>query len=205
MRSYSPPVLQENDLKFTLNISQSSLAIWIPNRQLLRSFAVDRNNYYNTTKSNQTEQGYPDSARFNQSLQVQLQRKGPTIGMTNGCVLGNAATFNISDGKQVYCFPRAEDVKCVRWGPGWPESASSAEFWFRDGPPDNYDMRVQVFATQQAAYLSLDSCAQNGSCDWDAAPPTSENKNISESQLSFVYAIPTYGAGALCALCSACQ
>ena len=187
-----PSVSQEAALTFTFNLSESTSTIWVPSRQLIRDFSVDLGNYYSSTFSNQYSQTYPDSARFNQSLQVQLQRKGPAIGIMNDCVLGEPTVFNVSTNKEVHCFPMTRDVKCIRWGSGWGVNVSLAHFTILDGPPDNRDLVVDVYATQQAAYLSVDSCFNDGSCDWNSVfstTPIPNNRNISSSQLSFVYSM----------------
>ena len=187
-----PAVLQEAALTFTFNLSEFSSTIWVPSRQLMRDFSVDLENYYSSTFSNEDSKTYPDSARFNQSLQVLLQRKGPAIGMSNDCVLGEPTVFNVSTDKEVHCFPMTGDVKCIRWGSGWGGNASLAQFTILDGPPYNRDLVVDVYATQQAAYLSVDSCFNDGSCDWNSVfstTPIPNNRNISSSQLSFVYSM----------------
>ncbi|KAF2802741.1 uncharacterized protein BDZ99DRAFT_550633 [Mytilinidion resinicola] len=190
-----PPISQENNLTFSLNISKSSPTIWVPNRQALRDFSVDLTNFYSATTTGDFDPAYADSRLFNQSLAAQLQRKGPTVGMANDCALGNIRNFSLSNTKSIYCFPRAKDDKCIRWGPGWADTQNSAQFVIRDSSPKKANLTVTVYATTQAAYLVNDPCVQDGSCDWDAvfaATPSPEYRNISSGQLSFQYSMPSY-------------
>jgi len=179
-----------------LNISHSTSTIWVPNRQALREFSVDLTNFYSATTTGDFDPAYAQSGHFNQSLQSRLQRKGPTVGMTNDCVLGNMKNITVSDAKSVLCFPRANDDKCIRWGSGWgnlPHSA--ARFGIQDITPFGANLTVTIFATAQAAYLVNNPCVENGSCDWDAvfaATPPPEYQNISSNQLSFLYSIPKF-------------
>ncbi|OCL05412.1 hypothetical protein AOQ84DRAFT_413648 [Glonium stellatum] len=191
-----PPVLQEGSITSTVNISGYSNTIWTPSRQLLRSFSADLTNWYYSVINNKKDPLYPESSRFNQSLQAQLQRTGPTIGILNECTKGTTNyIYNVSDNQQIYCFPLTNNTKCIRWGSGWGDNSSSASIMVGDVTSNNATLSIQVYATQQAVRLDFDSCASNGTCDWNAtfsAPPDEDKRNISSSQLSFVYYSPTF-------------
>ncbi|KAF2494956.1 hypothetical protein BU16DRAFT_562583 [Lophium mytilinum] len=191
-----PPISQENNLTFSLNISKSSPTIWVPNRQVLRDLSVDLTNFYSATTSGDVDPAYAESGRFNQSLQSILQRKGPTIGMANDCVIGSVEVFPLSDNKSVYCFPRANDDKCVRWGSGWADTPqNSAEVVILDSLSRKANLNLTIYGTTQAAYLVNDPCLRDRSCDWDAifaATPSTDHRNISSSQLSFHYSMPKF-------------
>ncbi|KAL4868835.1 hypothetical protein BDV12DRAFT_168748 [Aspergillus spectabilis] len=79
-----PPVSQGANLTFSINASDAGRTVWTPSRQALRSFFLDTLDYYNTIypyimNDNESlvpalfDGHYPDSRRYNQSLQVQLQ------------------------------------------------------------------------------------------------------------------------------------
>jgi hypothetical protein len=195
-----PPLIQEGNITATLNISERSRTIWVPTRKTLRDFSTDLNNYYYTTTLNTNsatdlnttvDPRYPDSARFNQALQARLQRKGPIIGLGNNCVRANQRIFPIDVEREVLCFPRSWDTKCIRWGSGWRDTTQHFATFDIDGT-DNSTLRVGVWETDRASYLSKDDInkCNNGDCNWDAllsAPPTPDNINISGSSLTFQY------------------
>jgi hypothetical protein len=195
-----PPLIQEGNVTATLNISERSSTIWVPTRKTLRDFSADLNNYYYTTTpdtnsatnlNTTVDPRYPDSSRFNQALQARLQRKGPIIGMGNNCVRANQRIFSIDDGRDVLCFPRSWDTKCIRWGSGWSDTTQRFAT-FNIEYTNTSSLRVSIWETEQASYLSKDDVnkCDNGDCNWDAllsAPPTPENINISGSSLTFQY------------------
>jgi hypothetical protein len=199
-----PPVSQEDNLTFSVNIShssESSTIIWAPSRQALRDFSVDLTNYnLATTSRNSFEPDYSQSDLFNRSLQARLQRQGPTIGLKTFCTLANATVFTIAQDRSVRCYPGdpgKEYVKCIRWGSGWKENsqAASAQFLIPDAVHMKYNLTVTIFATNQAAYFNNTSCLNSKSCDWDAifsAPPLPELRNISGSQQTFEYFMPDF-------------
>jgi hypothetical protein len=119
--------------------------------------------------------------------------------MANDCVRvlrRNITSHSVSDGKDVLCFPRANDVKCIRWGPGWDSATqNNASFIIKSA----INLTVSIWSTDQASYLSGDTVTNCGEtdCDWDAllsAPPAPENLNISRSSLTFEYSFPDENA-----------
>ncbi|KAI9864676.1 MAG: hypothetical protein M1813_003166 [Trichoglossum hirsutum] len=207
-----PPVSQEDDLTFSVNVSATATTIWVPNRQVLRDFSVDWSKYGAAATSNDLGPDYPDSARFNQSLQARLQRNGPIVGLTSSCIIGNVSVFTVDNDREVRCYPGKENIKCIRWGSGWPDNtqAASGEFVVANAEDSDLNMSVAIYATNRASYLKLDEpCLHMGLCNWDAifsvpslSPALSAPKNISGSQQSFEYNLT--GANSL-VMCSTAQ
>ncbi|RDW79299.1 uncharacterized protein DSM5745_06151 [Aspergillus mulundensis] len=199
-----PPVSQEQQLSFSANVSEPFR--WVASRQLLRDFSKDLVNYHVATSSNVPygdRDTYPDSHRFNQSLQVQLQRVGPTIGLAGTCWFYRApSVIEVSDNRQVRCYAGLGETnftKCIRWGSGWEDnpSSSSASFIIQAPTSSRLDLGVSIYTTASARYLHPDSssCVANGSCDWDALfsdPGESTYRNISASQQTYEYTMPGY-------------
>ncbi|KAL4864420.1 hypothetical protein BDV12DRAFT_205676 [Aspergillus spectabilis] len=200
-----PPVSQEANMTFSANVTDSVNIRWVANRQLLREFSSDLANYYLATTSDSGTGGdYPDSHRFNQSLQALLSRVGPTIGLTGGCFLHEGAEiFEISDDREVRCYgglatvDRTLATKCIPWGSGWADSsaASSTSFTIQDGTPRAADMDVAIYTTPRARYLRDTTCLGDRSCDWErifSDPADPIFANISNSQQTFEYVMPAY-------------
>ncbi|KAL4917362.1 hypothetical protein BDW62DRAFT_201792 [Aspergillus aurantiobrunneus] len=199
-----PPVSQEGNMSFSANVSESADIRWTASRQLLRDFGVDLANYYAATTSDIGPQDhYPDSRRFNQSLQTQLQRVGPTIGLSGGCWLyGAPAIFNVSSDREVRCYAGFSAMegtitasKCISWGSGWNDDSASASFTILDSINQLYDMGVTVYSTPRARYLQDQTCLENNSCDWDrlfSDPPDPLFRNVSDSQQTYEYSMPQY-------------
>ncbi|KAL2846189.1 hypothetical protein BJY01DRAFT_247361 [Aspergillus pseudoustus] len=197
-----PPVSQENDLSLSANVSDDAGILWAPSRQVSREFSDDLQNYYTTTQwinnSNPDYNAYPDSRRFNQSLQTQLQRAGPTIGLTGDCwSYTGAQVFRLADDRSVRCYgglfvnPGTTVTKCIRWGAGWDDAnaASSASFTIPD-IANEFDINATVYTTPSARYLRDTSCLDNESCDWNrifADPAESDFVSISDSQQTYEY------------------
>ncbi|KAL4903130.1 hypothetical protein BDW74DRAFT_180001 [Aspergillus multicolor] len=198
-----PPVSQEQQLSFSANVSEPFR--WVASRQLLRDFSQDLVNYHVATSSNVPygyRELYPNSHRFNQSLQAQLQRVGPTIGLAGTCWFYRATSvIDVSDDRQIRCYAglgEANVTKCIRRGSGWENNpSSSASFIIQAPTSSRFDLGVSIYSTTSARYLSPDasSCVTDGSCDWDALfsdPPEPTYRNISASQQTYEYTMPGY-------------
>lgn len=181
-----PPVLMEDQVSFSFNSTVYVSMAWVPLRQVLQALSTDYQDWTNATSSGYKNKAYPDSYRFNQSLDTQLQRNGPTIGVKGRCYATNATQLiSIDTDKHVRCYPgitQDENVdpmptnytKCIPWGSGWGNSTeySSASFTL-DRPAS---MNVDIYATPKGRYIQSNSpCLQNtSSCDWDGlftSPP----------------------------------
>lgn len=120
-----PPILQEANLSFTVNISDTF--IWIPNRQTLRDLSDDLTDYDQVTGANPImSDNYPKSALFNRSLQTRLQRQGPVMGQRNLCFRDNftgPVTIELDANRTVRCYERQMiDALwiCMPSGATWP-------------------------------------------------------------------------------------
>ncbi|KAL2786080.1 hypothetical protein BJX66DRAFT_342470 [Aspergillus keveii] len=197
-----PPVSQEGVLTFTLNTSedQNGGVWWVPNRQLLQALTEDVINLYDSARQPDAQDYtiYPDSRRFSQALQAQLQRKGPALGLVSECSIDLVPyTHEISEDREIRCYWWSEDqARCIRWGSGWEESnqTASAEFTMPNDSNSQYNMNVAVLATPMARWV-LDNCWVDGSCLWDQIfeePAATNEFNISGPQLTFVYSMPEH-------------
>ncbi|KAK6813903.1 hypothetical protein RU639_010425 [Aspergillus parasiticus] len=171
--SLLPPVLQEDEVLFAFNGSA-------PLRQVLQALSTDYQDWLNATTSDYTNKAYPDSHRFNQSLDTQLQRDGPAIGVSGWCYETNATQLvSIDIDKHVRCYsgitaddsndPVSNDyTKCIPWGSGWGNATdySSSSFTL----DQTSSMNVDIYATPKGRYLqSNSSCLQDtSSCNWDS-------------------------------------
>ncbi|KAL3477304.1 hypothetical protein BJX99DRAFT_126523 [Aspergillus californicus] len=199
-----PPISREAQVSFSFNLSNTVPITWVPSRKHIRAFSMDVANYTTATTSNVKLTGnYPDSHRFNQSLQVQLQRTGPTIGLAADCYLyAGPRVFQISEDREIRCYGGYGDAdrtgsKCIRWGSGWGDNpaGSSASFTILDYVSNLLDMQVTVYTTPSARYLIDPSCLSSSSCDWDqlfSDPAHPDFLNISDSQQTYEYSIPQY-------------
>ena len=192
-----PPVLQESNLSFSLNVSENAPVIFAPNRQLLREFATDLLNFYNATSGPAPDiPSYGQSALFNHSLQTLLQRQGPTIGETTNCYPNKAYSAMASGGRPVRCFVTGTTAKCIRLGGGWKDNniVASAKFTIHD-IEDSANITASIWTTNKAAYIDLSQCnvAANATCDWDAIfaaePPPTLGNMFTGNQQTFQYDI----------------
>ncbi|KAL2827498.1 hypothetical protein BJY01DRAFT_255661 [Aspergillus pseudoustus] len=201
-RFFLPPVSREDGLSFSLNVTDDDDGDvwWVPNRQVLQAFTVDAFNYYDVTSDpdGQDYTVYPDSRRFNQALQTQLQRRGPALGMVSECDLDPGTyTYDISEDRQIRCYPwSTAQARCIRWGSGWEESdmTSSVEFAMPNNTDSEFDLTVNVYSTPMARWV-LSDCWQDNSCLWDEIfdePARANEFNISGPQLTYVYSMPEH-------------
>ncbi|KAL2812726.1 hypothetical protein BJX63DRAFT_432426 [Aspergillus granulosus] len=201
-----PPVSREDGLSFSLNVSDDNNgdAWWVPSRQAIRAFTDDAFNYYDVTwlPDEQDYTAYPDSRQFNQALQTQLQRRGPTLGLVSECSVNmEPYIYEISEDRQIRCYAwlytsDPPEARCIRWGSGWEESdqTSSVDFVLPNNLDSEYDLTVNVYATPSARWVAGE-CWQDGTCPWDeifAEPPVTHLYNISGPQHTYVYAMPEH-------------
>jgi hypothetical protein len=193
--SFLPAVSQEMEVSFSFNLSQDSTVLWSASRQLLRNFSSDVYDYEGVTQPrlfgdqiiNKTyyNPDYPNSYRFNQSVQAKLQRTGPTFGINNRCYVANRTvidlpTINSTGLRQVLCYNATGDnyVKCIPFGLGWPRFSldQRAHIMLPDLAQDVQNTYVSFYSTKVARYLpphspclAGNSSASNSStsCNWD--------------------------------------
>ncbi|KAL5340002.1 hypothetical protein BJX70DRAFT_387626 [Aspergillus crustosus] len=196
-----PPVSQEANMSASANISDN-LIVWAPLRQVLRELSADLDNYDTASSSDTMVQAYPDSHRFNQSLEARLQRIGPTVGLVGDCFHHQGPDiFNLSSDREVRCYPNFDtDIgifsKCIPWGPGWADSssASSASFTIAD-VMEQSNMEITLYTTPSARYVDSTGCLGDQSCDWEqifSDPPDTLFQGLSNSQHTFDYTLPHF-------------
>ncbi|KAB8200839.1 hypothetical protein BDV34DRAFT_216803 [Aspergillus parasiticus] len=150
--SLLPPVLQEDEVLFAFNGSA-------PLRQVLQALSTDYQDWLNGTTSDYTNKAYPDSHRFNQSLDTQLQRDGPAIGVSGWCYETNATQLvSIDIDKHVRCYsgitaddsndPVSNDyTKCIPWGSGWGNATDYSSSSFTLDQTSSMNIRPRVTGT----------------------------------------------------------
>jgi hypothetical protein len=188
--SFLPAVSQEMEVSFSFNISQNSTVLWSASRQVLRDFSSDVYDYEGVTQPRLFGEqlinkpyynpDYPDSNRFNQSVQAKLQRTGPTFGINNRCYITNRTVINLptvnsASPRQVLCYDATEDnyVKCIPYGLGWPGFSldQRAHIMLPDLAQGVQNTYVSFYSTRVARYFSLDypclAVNSSTSCNWD--------------------------------------
>ena len=89
---------QESAVRFALNYTTDGSLIWVPNRQVLQKLSHD---YLSVLGPEYWGAGL---TQLNDSLQVVINRQGPSIGFQTFCRAGNLSVTQISGDKQVHCF-----------------------------------------------------------------------------------------------------
>jgi len=191
------PVFQEGNVTFSANISGENPVIWVPLRQTLRSFNYDVEDYdLATSMSGLPRPGYPDSKLFNKSLQVRLQRDGPTVGMQTNCRLNGPREQTVSSStlgpdQIVRCYKGINATNCIPSGNGWSDIVqSSSSFLVLDSVTVNTARQTNVNVTVYSASVSLtmpDSafrCIGNGTCGWDWSTVFSNKTSLPNATLA---------------------
>ena len=83
---------------FSVNVTSNDSVIWIPSRQVLSDLSRDLLQLYFPK-----DYGYP-ATPINESLQLTLNRQGPSVGYDAECYAGNVSVTKVSVDKQVHCF-----------------------------------------------------------------------------------------------------
>ena len=165
--------------------SSSNLTWWVPSRQILSSLNYDYNATSVLSYGVGAEVGAPDDhksdtletyAVYNRSVQMIMQRNGPTIGALVQYYIdldrSSTSTSTIDDRRQVRCYrdydltagPLASDTsvesytKCLRKGPGWSTDNKEAAFSIRGVQDYNTnttapDVDVEIFTSDKAAFF----------------------------------------------------
>ena len=95
---YLPALAQESSVMFSVNVTSNDSVIWIPNRQVLADLSRDLFQLYLPN-----DYGYP-ATPINESLQLILNRQGPSIGFDAGCYAGNVTMVEVDKDKEIHCF-----------------------------------------------------------------------------------------------------
>ncbi|MCJ1272154.1 hypothetical protein MMC22_012062 [Lobaria immixta] len=171
-------VSQEGIFDFTLNVSESSPMVWVPNRQVLRWLSIDWG--YLVAKVMGEDSTGP---KYNNSLTTVLQRSGPSIGLNINYNTGNWQNHTISHDKEVICFTgwtidyQNYYTKCIQSGEGWTAQTDWANFSLENPIPGQKNIRVlSLFSEKSVYYRDTDdlgsgiiSCLDGDvtRCDWD--------------------------------------
>jgi hypothetical protein len=192
---YNYGVAQQEGVKFGINQTftasspnvlvqtYSDLTWWVPNRQLLSSLSDDyltmnavSIGYGAGNKSVSDILEMDTYAEYNRSVQMIIQRNGPTIGAIVQYYIdfSNATTTTVvvDESRQVRCYkdydlgaaPLAADTsvgyytKCVRKGSGWSVDNKGAAFSIRGVEDYNKnttlaDVDVEIFTSDKAAFF----------------------------------------------------
>jgi hypothetical protein len=166
-----------------LDQTYSDLTWWVPNRQLLSSLSDDYNTmnvmsigYGAGNKSLSDILDLDTYAEYNRSVEMIIQRNGPTIGAIVQYYVdfnNTTTTTSVIDGsRQVRCYegydlgaaPLAADTsvgyytKCVRKGHGWSAENKEAAFSIRgvqdyNANSTSADVDVEIFTSDKAAFF----------------------------------------------------
>jgi hypothetical protein len=194
-----PPLAQEKNLAFTVNLTSQPIA-WVPNRLVLQHLSDDYYEFFNVVSNGDTSQPY---SSFNDSLQVVMQRAGPSIGMDGWCYLGTVDSIIEEADKEVRCYSGWQSdaiaiwdspytyTKCIRTGSGWNDTLAHSNFSIA-GTGDSEPLSVNIHVVGRAAYVSPDTlkCATTKSCDWDKifsdpVPPAAQNMSTNQHVYEF--------------------
>ena len=89
---------QESAVQFLVNITLEDSLFWAANRQVLQDLSLD---YFRLGDP----QKYGHAAtRLNDSLQVFLNRQGPSVGFNAECNTGNTMVVEVAKDKEIHCF-----------------------------------------------------------------------------------------------------
>lgn len=197
-----PPIMQEANVSFTVNISGSPF-MWTPSRQTLRDISTDLTDYDSMTGNNpQKAIGYPQSHLFNSTLETRLVRRGPVLGQRNLCYRNKAeqvGIFPIGDEREVRCYDRFNEKiwKCIPWGTSWKGfRQAAASFTIGDGSATNITnstVAVTIFSTSASLEMNhsiYETILGNKTTfDWATAFEAGQNaqRNLSGPQQIFEY------------------
>ena len=175
-------VSQEGLFDFTLNVTTSTDVIWVPNRQVLRSFS------YDFIKMAKQIFGAPDGSVkttpvYNNSLTTVLQRTGPSIGLNANCYRGNITFKEVDDNRAILCVQgwTADYIsfytKCQRVLTGWNPANQFMSFTLANADPKKAVGVSSMFSDKATFYNAttdfgsgIESCLGNTTtkaCDWE--------------------------------------
>ena len=179
-----PPILQEGNVSFTVNISDY---VWVALRQSVRNITADLMDWDMATRTLQpAHANYPDSHIFNRSLDSRLLQRGPTIGQESFCIINNATESPLANDQSVRCYPSRETIICIPAGSGWSNiSQARSSFTIID-----QDGRTNVSVSIYSASVSLEltnstsECATMNHCRWDWDTIFSKSQNPPGTRIS---------------------
>lgn len=174
-------ISQEGYFDFMLNVSTTSIIIWVPLRQVVRYLSIDLTNFIGTVTGLDTT--VPKTNLYNNSLANVLQRTGPSIGMNIQCYQGEMTLKKIKEAKFVACFSGWTYnnfnyfTKCIQAGTGWGSNNTRlVTFSLGNTTNSKNDVNVTSFFSDKATFYDKGNDFQTGilscfdekpNCDWD--------------------------------------
>lgn len=190
-------ISQEGFFDFMLNVSTTSIIIWVPLRQVVRYLSKDLTVFARTVTG--VDPTIPKTNLYNNSLANVLQRTGPSIGMNIQCYQGDMTLKKIKDDKFVACFSGWTYnninyfTKCIQAGTGWgSDNTNLVKFSLGNTTNSMNDVNVTFFFSDKATFYDKGNDFQTGilscfdgkpNCDWDnvfnkEVPPDMKNSSI---------------------------
>lgn len=190
-------ISQEGFFDFMLNVSTTSIIIWVPLRQVVRYLSMDLVEFVTTITG--IDPGIPKTNLYNNSLANVLQRTGPSIGMNIQCYQGDKTVKKIKGDKSVACFSGWTYnyinyyTKCIQEGRGWgSNNTQNVKFSLGNTTNSKNDVNVTSYFSDKATFYDkgndfqtgILSCLDgNSNCDWDKVfnkevPPDMKNSSI---------------------------
>lgn len=190
-------ISQEGFFDFMLNVSTTSIIIWVPLRQVVRYLSMDLTDFAKTVTG--LDPTVPKTNLYNNSLANVLQRTGPSIGMNIQCYQGDMTLKEIKEDKFVACFSgwtydnAKYYTKCIQAGTGWgSDNTRLVTFSLGNITNSKNDVNVTSFFSDKATFYAKGNDFQTGilscfdeksNCDWDKVfnkelPPDMRNSSV---------------------------
>lgn len=168
-----PGSSQEGIFDFTLNYTQDSELLWVPNRPVLWLLSNDT-----------FDMEIQPSPLYNNSLQIVLHRQGPSLGLQPACFVGNFTQGQITDDKSLQCYTgwtsdnNETFTKCIRVGAGWSMNNVVGTFNLTNSTTNQNATTIRSFFSDKAILFNenrdfgygIASCLTDLSradCDWE--------------------------------------
>lgn len=174
-------ISHEGYFDFTLNVSTTSIIIWVPLRQVVRYLSIDLTDFAQTVIG--SDPTVPKTNLYNNSLANVLQRTGPSIGMNIQCYQGEMTLKEIKNDKFVACFSgwtydnANYYTKCIQAGTGWGSNNTKlVTFSLGNTTNPKNDVNVTSFFSDKATFYGKGNDFQTGisscfdeksNCDWE--------------------------------------
>ncbi|KAI9657359.1 MAG: hypothetical protein M1821_003040 [Bathelium mastoideum] len=187
------PLIQEDEVTFTFNVSLSATTLWTPNRQVLRNMSVDYNRYGNTIMGANDSFAYKNMPALNRSLSTLLQRQGPSLAISGASACGAGDLFEITDisppaDQTVRCldgrvtYDDNENVsvytKCFRAHEGWSDTNKFYEFSLDPASGNLSGDPFSVGATFVSVYFSDKAVYFNKTTDFGSGMAACYNDSM---------------------------
>lgn len=190
-------ISQEGYFDFMLNVSTTSIIIWVPLRQVVRYLSTDLMGFAQTVAG--IDPTVPKTNLYNNSLANVLQRTGPSIGMGIQCYQGEMTSKKIKEDKFAACFSGWTYnninyyTKCIQVGTGWgSDNTRLVAFSLGNTTNAKNDVNVTSFFSDKATFYEKGNDFQTGilscfdeksNCDWDKVfdkelPPDMKNSSV---------------------------